>query len=223
MKTRFVIWVTSDCNLACKYCSQSYTMNQNKGYQMPIEEVAHIVKSCGERGIHFDTIEITGGEPSLWKNIKTGVQMFQQICNNVTLVTNGNDPDLIISLGLNHWGVSSSQASSGQLEKYDSVRSKVFFNGHTHRKLPDKPIENSLPADCTLKNDPHGNPQNAMAYILGKVYYCCNAFALSERVGMSDNIVCDFEEDFVSKFENKTFNEPICSVCLCNPKVWNSI
>lgn len=217
---RFYIWVTSQCNLACKWCSQKYTMRQNSGYEMTLEEVEFIVNSCKTRGIHFDTIEITGGEASLWLNLEYGVRKFSEICDTVTLVTNGNNPERIKALGLKTWIVSASQATSVQLKAYEGT--PALYNTHSHKKLPEVPFENVLPADCCVSVSPVGKPQNAIEYIKGKVYYCCDAFAHSEYTG-TEGIVCSFNDDFISYFRDKRFDKEICRYCLCNHKIWNRI
>lgn len=223
MKTRFYIWVTSDCNLKCKWCSQRHTIQQNLSYQMSMVEVYNIVNSCKDRGIHFDIIEITGGEPSVWKNIKKGIRAFQEICDQVTLVTNGNNPELIMSLGLNHWIVSASQATQEQIEAYKVAGDRVVFNTHSHKCPPDTPVINSLPAKCCISVSRQGELQNGIEYIRGKVYYCCDAFTYSGKAGLTDDIVCDFEDDFLSFFSNKKYDKEICKYCLCNGNVWNKV
>jgi hypothetical protein len=227
MMKRLVIWVTSVCNLSCKFCNQRYTMDNNPEYQMSIDEVKYIVNSCLERGIHFDIIEITGGEPSLWENITEGVPLLNQITKTLTLVTNGNNPDLIISLGLKGWGVSATQATKEQLAKFDRVRDRAFINGHTHKQVPFVPIEDSLPAACCVRGDPDlhamAGEVNSMMYIRGNVYYCNCAFALQERIPLNEDVVCKFEDDFVAKFINKQYDQEMCKYCLCNSNVWNKI
>lgn len=222
MGIRLFIWVTSNCNLSCKWCSQNYTMTQNKGYQMSQQEITDIVNECIRCGIIFDTIEITGGEPTLWDNIEFGVNWFKTICGTLTLATNGNNPELVKSLGLKTWIVSESQATLDQMSHYRNI-SGLTINSHSHKKIPAEPIPNSLPAECVLRNSPQGIPQNALMYLRGKIYYCCNAFALSDRAEITNEIFCNFEDDYITKFSGKKFDKEICSYCLCNSKVWNSI
>lgn len=219
---KLVIWVTSDCTLKCRYCSQKYTMNYFSGYQMEKDEIDYIIDSCKKRNIHFNRIELTGGEPSLWDNLEYGVEMFKKISDDIFLVSNGNNPDRIINLKLDSFIISSSQANNEQLEKYKNING-VSYNSHQHKKLPIEPYMDSLPADCCVKLSHKGLPENNIMYLKGKIYYCCNAFNLTEKTGINENIVCDFEDDFISKFSNKTYNEKICSFCICNQKIWNRI
>lgn len=223
MRTRIYLWVTSNCTLACPNCSQKYTMSSNVGYEMPIEEVRFIVDSCKSRGIHFEVIELTGGEASLWSCIREGIELLQGICDEITLVTNGNNPDLILSLPLPYFIVSASQANKAQMMRYSQSDKRILYNTHKHRKLPEFPLQNVLPAQCCTTKDSFGCSQVTMEYIRGKVYYCCDAFAHTEYTGEYEEIVCDFEEDFISKFSNKSYNLDICQYCLCNQKVWNRL
>ena len=221
MITRFMIWVTSDCTLNCKWCSQRYTRRKHDGYQMSMDEIEYIVNNCQRRGLYFDVIEITGGEPSLWENLEYGVRRFGYICDTVTLVTNGNNPERIKSLGLKEWIVSTSQATGEQLESYKDT--PAIYNTHEHREPPTEPFEDVLPADCCVSLTPDGAcPQNLIMYLKGKVYYCCNAYALSEFTG-EEGIVCSFEDNFNVLFLDKTYDKEICKYCICNHNVWNRL
>lgn len=222
MITRLMIWVTSDCSLNCKWCSQRYTRKRFEGYQMSLDEVEYIVNNCQRRGLYFDVIEITGGEPSLWENLEYGVRRFGYICDSVTLVTNGNNPERIKALGLKEWVVSASQATQEQIEAYRDT--PAIYNTHQHRQPPTEPLDDVLPADCCVALTPNGAyPQNLIMYLRGKVYYCCNAFALSEFAGEETGTVCDFEDDFMVLFSDKTYDKQICRYCICNHNVWNRI
>ena len=193
-----------------------------RGYQMSRKEIKNIVDSCIIRRIRFKTIELTGGEVTMWENLEYGVHMFERIADEVTFVTNGNHPERVIALNLPKWIVSASQASKSQLEKYEPYKDRITFNSHKHKKLPTEPVLDSLPALCCLRTDPYGVPQEVFWYALGEVWYCCDAFAHSEYCTDKD-IVCKFEEDFISKFSNKTYDKCICQYCLCNRKVWDKI
>lgn len=223
MSMRFLIWVTMDCNLSCPRCMQKFTMGKHKGYQMAIQEINYIVESCIKSNIHFDVIEITGGEPSLWKNIQYGVDQFKKIATDITLATNGNDPELIKSLQLRSWCVSTSQATKEQMKSYEEVKSKLIYNSHKHKELPVKPLENVLPAICCERVNREGIEQRTFVYSCGSVYCCCTAEALTEFVNEDKSIVCSFEDDFISKFSKPDYSKEICKYCICNHKVWNKV
>jgi organic radical activating enzyme len=222
MKTNLVIWVTSDCNLTCKWCDQEHTMRQNAGYQMSMSEVNYIVDSCINRGLRFDIIEITGGEVTLWNNIKKGAEAFRTICDELTLVSNGNNPELILSLNLPWWVVSASQATKEQLSVYkNSDRTdSICYNEHQHKKLTEIPIPGSVPAQCNVRTTPKLIPQNLIAYIRGSVYYCCNTYQISKKLPLTDDLVCSFDDDFMTKYSDKKYDKAQCAYCHCNGKVW---
>lgn len=223
MKSRFYIWVTSDCNLACPFCIQAHPMRTFAGYQMQPDEVDYIVNSCKERNIRFDTIEVTGGESSLWDHLEYGVKRFSEICDMVTLATNGNNPERIKALRLKTWIVSESQATKEQMQHYEKQRSFLTINAHKHKRMPDKPLDNVLPAICCTSVSPQGEPQWTCEYIQGKVYNCPDAYPHTAKVGILPELVCDFTDDFISKFKDKNYMQEICRYCLGNQKVWNKL
>ena len=223
MKSRFYIWVTSDCNLSCPKCSQQHTMRCHAGYQMQPDEVDMIIESCNRRGIRFDIIELTGGEASMWDHLEYGAERFATICDMVTLATNGNNPERIKALGLKTWIVSESQATKEQMLHYAKQRSFLTINSHKHKWMPDAPLDNVLPAICCTSISPQGEPQWACEYIQGKVYYCPDTFAHMAKTGFNPDLVCDFEEDFIAKFSHKDYMKEICRYCLGNQKVWNRL
>ena len=222
MKTRLLIWVTSDCNLDCKWCSQKYTRQQFSGYHMSMNEVRLLAISLKERNIYIDTIELTGGEPSLWNNLEEGCFVLKKVCDKLTLVTNGNNPQRVIDLKLPYYMVSKSQATPKQLKKH-MLNANTLVVNHSHKELPKTAMEDSLPAECCVKHDQFGHRQNNLLYIKGNVYYCCNAFALTEKTGLSKDIFISFQDDFITYFKDKDFNQSICSYCICNSRIWRRL
>jgi hypothetical protein len=202
---------------------QKDVMKMDPDYDMSTIEIREIVSSLERRNIRFDIIEITGGEPTLWSNIRYGVTMFKTVADKVTLVTNGCDPSLVMSLNLPFFGVSASQTTTEQLSKFEPVKDKFFTNDHQHKKPPIKPVPGSLPAKCTLIHTRAQEKQIMLGYMYRRIYYCCNACALGEIVGVDLATICDFEDDFLEKFKDRKFDRAICSVCLCNSKVWDKV
>jgi len=198
-------------------------MQQHAGYEMSIREINHIVYSCLKRDIRFNTIELTGGEASLWKHLEYGYAKFGLIADTITMVTNGNNANRVIGLGMKNWIVSESQATPAQMEQYKPHANRIVFNSHKHKKLPTSPLPNSLPAQCCVSRSPEGVPQLPIEYIRGKVYFCCDCFAHSEYCEMTPDLVCSFEDNFLQHFTVRDFNKPICQYCLCNSKVWERI
>ena len=222
---KLLIWVTSDCNLKCPLCNQNYTIITHLNYQMSMEELRHIIDSCKVRGIRFSNIELIGGEPTLWKHLRDGVEALKEITDDVWFVTNGNDPELVISLGLKHWIVSTNQCTQAQLERFAGHYDKIKYNPCAHKIVPDIPLPDSLPAICNVSHSPFNSSieENGLGYLFGDVYYCNCIVALGDMTPITNDLICRFEDDFVMKFAEKKFDKPACQRCLCNDKVWTRI
>lgn len=221
---RLIIWVISVCNLSCRLCGMSNTINQNHEYQMSMEEVDMIVESIKRRNIKIHVIELSGGEPTMWPILKEASEKFKTVCDELTLITNGNTPQKIIDLNLPRWAVSSSQANSTQLDQYKPYNHKIVYNNHQHVVPPEDPIKGVLPASCCVRSHPFtGQEQNSIFYQKGKVYYCCFTNEIKRKVPITDDLVCDFEEDFIIKFSNKDYNKPMCEYCICNSRIFTKI
>lgn len=225
---RLMIWVTSLCNLNCPHCSQKPTMAAFRDYNMTLDELRWIVADSVNRGLHYEMIEFTGGEASMWPHLEDAVDIVKAsgICDEIFLVTNGNNPDRIVSLShkLSFYVLSTSQATKFQEAVHKYAKCPVLTNSHKHKPVPHKPIAGTLPATCCVANNPHGKPSDQYLYLDGRIYYCCNAFANATILGcMDESLSCSFSDDFVTYFANKDYKHPICSVCVCNANVWGKI
>jgi len=192
---------------------------------MSMEEVNNFIASSSARGIHYSCITYAGGEPAMWTHLKEATKLLYEsgVTNKIELVSNGTYPDRILEIEpmLSAYAISTTQCPPENLSKFTGCR--VVFNSMPHRPLPLVPIENTLPAFCCSDADLSGEKSNQLNYINGKVYYCCNALLQSERTGITDDLVCDFEEDFIEKYRDKKYDKEICKYCLCNSRVWEKI
>ena len=228
MNLKMYLWVTSICNLSCPLCNQKHALDTHKGYSMDMDELRAFIKSCQDRNIHFSWIELTGGEITWWTNLEEGIKLLydSKICDKITLATNGNNPEKIFNISsmLDYWVVSKTQATKEQVAQYQPYNHKINYNSAAHKPAPDKPLDNIIPATCCCSIDKYGAPYTAFLYIKNKVYYCHFTVALSQYVDIvKDDVVCDFTDDFVAKFSNKTYDKEICTYCLCNKKIWDKI
>ena len=222
-----VLWVTSRCNLDCPRCNQQATRKALPGYDMPEEELERIITSSKERGLHFSTIELTGGEPSLWPLFERGIEKLKaaEIADHITFITNGNDAARVARIANQHglrYTVSLTQATEEQSAVHRAQGVGVMWNDVSHRLLPVQPVPDSLPAECSQVHDGNGRVVRQLEYIQGKVYYCCMAYANSAIVGDDSRTQCSFEENFCAAFAGRKFDLPICTVCLANAKVWHA-
>lgn len=215
---RMLLWVTSKCNLSCPLCVVKHNQEILPDYEMSLGELYYFINESLSRGIYYDLIELTGGEPTQWFSFKTGIEMIYNggICNGISLVSNGTSPEKIFEVEdmLEYYHISITQTPKDQLKKFER-REKAIYTSSKHKILPVEPVEGTLPADCCSSNQ--------VEYINGKVYYCCNALLQSKVHGLTDDLVCSFEDDFMAKFSNKKYDKQICTTYLCNEKVWNKI
>ena len=222
-----LLWVTSDCNLSCPLCVVKYSQEMTEGYEMSIAEVKEIIRSSNERGIYYSMIWYSGGEPTVWMHLKEATELFYDsgICRDITLVSNGTNPDRIfeISKMMPYYAISSTQTTPEKLDRFKNSGDVIFYNDGEHKQLPNEPVEDSLPASCCNTRSFVGRQINQVNYIDGKIYYCCNALSLSKKTGLTEDLFCNFEEDFVSKFSNKKYDKDICMYCLCNGNILNNI
>lgn len=223
-----VLWVTSRCNLDCPYCNQRRVRSSFPEYEMSQEELDYLISSCLQRGIHFDTIELSGGEPTIWPLFESGLRKLSEagIADNLTFITNGRDPEVVAgianSLGLRYI-VSATQCTPSQYNAHERLGVGVWWNKSNHKPIPTSAIPNSLPVVCTQRQNGSGRVIRQLSYIAGEIWYCCMAKANSYIVGGNASLHCSFDDDFLSYFSRRATDLPICSVCLCNKLVWDSI
>jgi MoaA/NifB/PqqE/SkfB family radical SAM enzyme len=75
-----MIPVTSRCNLRCKYCYSRRTQDTD----LDIDEIIDAVK-----GFQGDTIELSGGEPTVREDLDSVIARIRSLGKKVTMMTNG--------------------------------------------------------------------------------------------------------------------------------------
>jgi GT2 family glycosyltransferase/organic radical activating enzyme len=224
-----VLWVTSRCNLHCPKCSQHPVMAAHQNYEMDLEELEHFIRSCQQRNLRFTFVELTGGEPTGWPLFELAVKRLvnSRITERVTFITNGSNPELAVKVANHHnlhYVVSKTQATPRQITYHEKHGVGVLWNTEPHKSCPSTVQQENLPANCSQRQARDGQVVRELAYIQGKVWYCCTAKANMFRVGTEDStLFCDFNEDFDSFFKHRNFDKPVCGVCLCNAKVWERL
>lgn len=223
-KISLLLWTTSKCNLKCPLCCVKFIQKSIPDYEMSIEEVKHIIQSSKDRNIKYEMIHFAGGEPTIWSNLKEATELFYNsgITKNITLISNGTNPEKIFEIKhmLPCYAISATQINEKQLKLFQNSGHKVVYNFSAHKPLVTKPFDGVLPALCCNLRDYMGTPVNQIMYIDGKVYYCCSAPFLCEMTGLTSDLYCDFEDNFINKFMYKTYDKEICRYCFCNDKVW---
>jgi glycosyltransferase involved in cell wall biosynthesis len=219
-----VVWVTSKCNLECSRCNQRAARSDCPEYDMSQQELTAFIESCKRRKIQFTTVELTGGEPTRWSLFESGLKQLTDsgIAEDVTFITNGREAKKVARIARKcgiRYTVSAQQAAEEQQELHRRYGVGVMWIDNPHRPVPASPVRNSLPASCSQTHDRAGRSVTQLLYYRGHVLYCCMALANSQILQKAPPS-CEFEADFIRYFEARQFDQPICSVCLCNSKVW---
>jgi len=224
-----VLWVTSRCNLACPHCNQAVTRSERPDYEMGRDELEQFIESCRSRGIHFATIELSGGEPTLWPLFAESIGLLQEsgITDAVTFVTNGRDAANVAETA-NRYGlryvVSANQCTAEDADTHRRLGVAVTWNELPHRVPPTEVQVGCLPADCSQRRDSSGRVVRQLMYLYGNVWYCCMAFANHRHIGAdAGSLHCGFDEDFNARFHKRADDLPICGACLCNNNVWRQL
>ena len=92
-KSSMVIF-TVGCNLKCEFCHNKYLLNLAIGKDMKVSEIIQQVKS----NLLVSGVSITGGEPTLQKDIIDLCKEIQNIGKYINIDTNGTNPALITKL-----------------------------------------------------------------------------------------------------------------------------
>lgn len=83
------------CNLKCPYCHNPALVNNDYESLEPIESILNKIES---RKNLISGVVITGGEPTLYNDLKRYITIFKNMNLKVKLDTNGTRPDLLKTL-----------------------------------------------------------------------------------------------------------------------------
>lgn len=228
MGINMLMWTISYCDLHCPLCIVLPTQNRLVDYEMSMDEVQFFVDSSLERNIKYDLIIFTGGEPSFWKNLRAAGELMKSsgVTSEIGVITNGRHPDIMQELRdvITVYAVSSTQTTQDKVDQFKTFGRPLLINDGVHKVRPTSPLSNTLPTQCCNEYNFLGQPSTQLYYLNGKVHYCCyvpNAYI--NGVPIPEDLVCDFSDDFVTRFIGKRFDKEICSYCMCNSHVWEQL
>ncbi len=89
-----MIIFTVGCNLKCEFCHNKFLLNLDVGRDMKVSEIIEQVKS----NLLVSGVSITGGEPTLQKDLIDLCKEIQKIGKYLNIDTNGTNPALITKL-----------------------------------------------------------------------------------------------------------------------------
>ncbi len=121
------------CNLNCRYCYNPELVNNSK--ELETLKVNDILASLKKRKKLIDGVVISGGEPTLLKNIDVFIESIKGIPLSVKIDTNGLKPDIIealLSKNLLDYIAIDIKTSP---EKYESLTRKKIDFTHIKRTI----------------------------------------------------------------------------------------
>lgn len=214
------IHTTNVCNISCKECSHKGFRNENS-FHMNLNDLKKFIKRSVELNQKYDTIILSGGEPTCWINIEDGLKIIKKsnISKKISIITNGINTKKIISIShlLNRIDVSNygtfNSDNISYLKKQANCEVKVLEENNYHVVRPTVLDNNFYPPECTSSN---------ITVIKDKIYWCPNIYTLSRDFNTVPTWCCNLEDDWVKYFkslkENKYPN--VCSTCLANKKLF---
>ena len=84
-----------DCNFRCPFCHNSALVTKQAALQIPEEEILSYLES--RKGV-IDAVVITGGEPTLHKELPSFIKKVKEMGFLVKLDTNGTNPEMVKEL-----------------------------------------------------------------------------------------------------------------------------
>jgi hypothetical protein len=216
-------------------------MKANPDFHTSIEQINNLIVYSKESGYHWEYILLSGGEPLLWKNLLPGAKLIYEsgICSRLVVLTNGLaiNPATLNLLGklfhyIHEFRISRYHNNSENIRlaqeyfgefKNDYIEPQLSVVDRTEHMIPpDKPVPDSLPAECTCK---------AFSMVGGEIHLCGPAWTIYCRFPtkfekaktemsayIADNDILWYRSDY-EEMEKLKYNREYCRYCISNAKV----
>ena len=92
-KSTMVI-LTVGCNLSCESCHNKYLLHESVGKDMDVSELLEQIKS----NMLVSGVSISGGEPTLQKDLLELCKEIKKIGKYISIDTNGTNPKIILKI-----------------------------------------------------------------------------------------------------------------------------
>ena len=80
--------ITNTCNFGCTYCVDGENVEQIPAKQLSPEQLTEIIQNLHQK-LDFDTIRLTGGEPTLYKELVELVRNLSKLNVPLKMTSNG--------------------------------------------------------------------------------------------------------------------------------------
>ena len=108
---------TVGCNFKCEFCHNKYLLQPNVGREYEIKELIDIIST----NLLVSGVSITGGEPTLQKDLSELCKEIQKIGKYLSIDTNGSNPDVIKQISSHINRVAMDLKSPLNLEKFKKI------------------------------------------------------------------------------------------------------
>jgi len=130
------------CNFRCPFChNKNLVLNQNIE-EIPFEEVLNFLKL---RKNMLDAVCITGGEPTLYSNLKETIKAIKELGYFVKLDTNGTNPEMLKELIAEHLIDYCAMDIKNSKERYMVTCGNIVVNMEKIQRSIDLLKENHIP------------------------------------------------------------------------------
>ncbi len=108
---------TVGCNFKCEFCHNKYLLQSNVGREYEIKDLINIIST----NLLVSGVSITGGEPTLQKDLPELCKEILKLGKYLSIDTNGSNPDVIKQISSHINRIAMDLKSPLNLEKFEKI------------------------------------------------------------------------------------------------------
>jgi hypothetical protein len=211
------LFVTSKCNVNCRYCSQKHW--RAKGYEFSIETVELFVRAMQESDYRTERIILSGGEPTLWLGLPVALSLLREVSNTLTVFTNGTLPyriekiiHLVDHVRISNYNIEAVSGSIHSLWKKYGKEKVEIVDRQEFLIPPLEPLPNTTPAECGCRE---------RCVVSNRIYVCGQVFEILSQLGKDTDLYSvPISEHFHFALPKFNYgNEDVCCYCIYNQTI----
>jgi organic radical activating enzyme len=217
-----ILNVISACTLSCEHCGQGSWRNNDKKYQISIDQVKQLLDINKLSDYNIKELIISGGEPTIWKDLEPCLELFKEykgMIKTITLFSNGTRPinDNILK-NINKLIISLYRESD--IDNIMEIKQKCIEFG-VKFKLKNKDKFYPWPKDKVIDSVPGECVCQFLSLLGDEISVCGEIFEIEKRYNLDvSSFKSKVEVGFLNKFNNVKFGHfDICSYCIENVNV----